>query len=157
MCIEGQTLVVLPLGIAPDDIQVTASPGWTYEFVLTESGHYIIVVTSPIAGYLLTDEVRVRFPVGVTPDEVTVCLSDDLEYEIVLNPDTGEVIVIISRPSEEEERESNGNNTGGNNNNNNNAGNNRLPQTGASVGSATLVGAFLAATGVTLASKKKKK
>jgi len=150
VCIEGQTMVILPPGVGPDDIQVEASPGWTYEFVRDTTGQYVILVTPPVVGYLPDDEVIIIFPPGVRPDEVIVCLADtDWEYEV-----DGPTVVIrppANLPEEDcplDEPDCDTNTSGGGPS---------LPQTGAIVGSSLLGGIGLTAAGLALTSKMFKK
>jgi len=100
VCIDGQTIVVLPMEVVPSDLlDITASPGWSYEFVQTNGGRYIIVITPPTAGRESGGEVVITFPDRIQPEEIEVCLADDLIYEV--DPETGRMIIVGRRREEE--------------------------------------------------------
>ena len=185
VCEEGQTMVILPIGVNPEDIDIVASPGWTYEFVQDPTGRWVILITPPVIGYLPDDEVVITFPPGVRPDEVIVCLyDDDWTYEVGEGPD-GRPILVIRPPKDEDEYcptdpgddEECPTTPGGDcdcdstdPNGDCDCGEVRipaprptepgrpaLPQTGASAGSALLSGFGLTFTGLGLVKKKNKK
>ena len=143
ICIEGQTLIILPVAINLDEIEIEATPGWTYEFILTESGHYIIVIDPPAVGLVPTDEVIITFPVGVMPDDVIVCLADSsLTYETNIDPETGEFIAVIKPPADDQNRPSDENDQ------------RKLPQTGISALNRILAVIGLVGIGIFLGVKR---
>jgi len=100
ICIEGHTLIVLPKGVNTAEIEIESTPGWTYEFVLMNEGHYIIEIEPPTAGLVPTDEVIVTLPVGVIPDDVVVCLAEvSLVYPENDDSGAGEVRVDTVSPN----------------------------------------------------------
>ncbi|MCL2560604.1 MAG: SpaA isopeptide-forming pilin-related protein, partial [Turicibacter sp.] len=104
ICEEGQTVVVLPPGVNPDDFDIYASYGWTYEFIFIYTGNYVIAVTPPADGYELTDEVVIYFPPGLTPDDIYVYVCyDDKDYEVI-PPDEEDDMKVIVRPRPPQER-----------------------------------------------------
>ena len=105
ICDIGQTVVVLPPGVNPDDFDIYASYGWTYEFIFIYTGNYVIAVTPPAAGYELTDEVVIYFPPGLTPEDIYIYVCyDDMDYEVIPPDDDDDMKVVVRpRPPEEEE------------------------------------------------------